>query len=158
MGIGILSKVFLSGIRSLSVQVSEEDQQISLWIADLGNKDGKKVDTAKQALIKKGRAAVPALIDALSHTNKEVGIHAKDILVRIGPAAVPVLAKALTNKKNNYSVRGNAADVLTNIKPDAKDKDAVVLILDSVMQDRTQEYSVRRLTRIALDNIQKEGE
>jgi HEAT repeat protein len=78
-------------------------------------------DTAANALVNIGSAAVPKLIEALKMQNVDVRGGAAYALGRIGPrakAAVPTLIEAL--KASHEYVRSSAADALGRIGPAAK--------------------------------------
>ncbi len=74
----------------------------------------KRVNAIQKAASKKDPSAVPALIEALEHSDKQVRWHAGEALGKIGhPSAVPALAERLKNK--DWVIRLQAAEGLGNI-------------------------------------------
>lgn len=97
-------------------------------------------ETAMDSLGRIGAPAVPALIEALDHSDAIRRAQAAKVLARIGPEArssVPALVRALED--NNETVRKAAARALGQIGPEAED--AVLPLLEIIEQAPTHSGS-----------------
>ncbi|MEP6573807.1 MAG: HEAT repeat domain-containing protein [Gemmatimonadota bacterium] len=107
-----------------SSEPSFDGRSLSLWIKDLKAAAPVTRNAAAYAISSMGpdaKAAVPALIDALSDDEATVRFPVAVALREIGPsaaAAVPALEKALDDRNDDVAFMAKKA--LQKIKPDAE--------------------------------------
>jgi HEAT repeat protein len=78
-------------------------------IIDLGDSDRSRRRHARQLILQEGKAAIPALVDALSSGSREVrGEAAKALAVLKNPASAPALIKALED--DDFGIRWSAME------------------------------------------------
>lgn len=113
-----------------------EGKTLRVWIQQLADPDPRSRLHAAEAIGAFGseaRAAIPALIKALSDNGPQVAVTARRALTRIGPKAVPALTAAL--EKENNDVRWWAAQALGEIGPSAA---AAIPALIAALHDRSE--------------------
>jgi HEAT repeat protein len=92
-------------------QSQESENNIQMWIADLGSPAGSERLKARSSLIREGVNAVPLLIQALSSHNQHARWEAAEALVMIkDPSAAPALVRALEDE--DHDVRWAAMKAL----------------------------------------------
>jgi HEAT repeat protein len=119
---------------------------VHLWIQDLKDKDADTRQKAAYALghIRRSRAVVPALIDAVHDSDYQVREEVVVALGRLGPraqSAVPLLIESLKDKDGG--VRERSADSLGKI---GCDNDAVIpALIDALKEKDVRLHAARAL-------------
>jgi HEAT repeat protein len=116
-----------------------EDKKISSLIESLRCEMGELDDEVVGKLVKAGKAAVPALIEALKDKDERLRSHAAHVLGRIGDSrAVEPLIEMLNDE--NMMVRAGAADALGRLK-DGRAAKPLVAALKAVADGEEQDIA-----------------
>jgi hypothetical protein len=124
------------------------DEAIDLLIKRLNSHGSVRRKSAQKALIDISKAAVPALIRALSDEDRDICRKAAIVLGNIGPAAqdaVPALIKTLSHW--HMSVRAQAAWALGQIG-DTAAMDALIKVIKSDKNSKVRRHAVVAISKI----------
>jgi len=128
-------------------------EAITALTAALADEDYSLRTAATRALVEIGKAAVPALAEALGIGNKDVTEHAAQALAGIGPQALdalPPLVKVLSDKSATPVTRSKAAWALGEMGAGAVDAGAA---LKEVVLDTKADVFLRGAAAVALGKV-----